>query len=66
MLPANAGGAGDQSVIAVDDVEWSSVGCEVGGCAVVRGSVGFLGEAGHNAAVVVVWVVVGGVVVGLS
>ena len=66
MLPANASGAGDQSVIAVDDVEWSSVGSEVSGCAVVRGSVGFLGEAGHNAVVVVVWAVVGGVVVGLS
>ena len=66
MFPAYAGGAGDQSVIAIDDVEGTSVGGEVGGRAIVRGSVGFLGEAGHSTVVVVVRVVVGSVVVSLS
>ena len=66
MFPTYARGAGDQSVVAVDYVEWTSVGGEVGRCAVVCGSVGFLGEAGHGTVVVVVRVVVGQVVVCLS
>ena len=65
-FPAISSGAGEKHVVGVDDIEGACVGSIICGCAVGRGGVGTFGEACHDAVVVVVRMMVGGVVVSFS
>ena len=64
-FPTIPGCAGDDTVVGVNNVEWSGVGGCVDGSTFGGGAGGFLGESDHGAAVVMMCVLVRFIPVGL-